>query len=320
MKHILAKTNYFKKLTITSILTLFIAFFISCSKDEIETITISKSLDITIDNENFKITNSLISSNENCNGLFANCTYENSKDIGFRIEFSFNKSGALRNITLIDYGNKNTQFESADFNPKGLMSISNFEYDESKKYLHFDFKGELLQQAYSNELDTDKKRKHIEGTVNIKDVKNTECTSFTPQLNFETTNLKFLSNIYFGTYNPNLNINPYQNYLYSDNGYRTIFKSKVDLWNQEKGTYVFDQNSIENKIDFEQYTGIFRATQLFVRDTDWKKYQTNGSYTITDHQFINGQKVTKGEFNLQVFDNGILKYDIKNAKFEVVGF
>lgn len=321
MKYKLPKTNYFKKLITTSILTLFIAFFISCSKDEIATDAISKSLDITIDNEDLKITNASISSNENCNGLFVSCKYENSKDMGFRIEFSLNKNGALKNITLIDYRNGNTQYESADFNPTGLMTISNFEYDETKKYLHFDFKGELMEQAYNNELDTDKKRKHIEGTINIKDVKNTECTSFISDLSFKTNNLNFSTNNTTAKLDLNLKTNPYQFYFYSDNGYRAIFKSKVDLWNLEKGTYTFDQNNIENRIDFEQYTGIFRSTQtLLIREIDWKKHQTIGNYTITEHQIINGLKVTKGEFNLQVFDNGILKYDIKNAKFEVVGF
>lgn len=318
---LISRSFRFERLTITTILTLLFVFFISCSKDEIETITLTKSLDITIDNENLKITNSSISSNENCNGLFASCKYENSKDMGFRIEFSLNKSGALRNITLFDYRNKNSQFESADFNPKGLMSISNFEYDETKKYLHFDFKGELLEQAYSGELDADKKRKHIEGTINIKDVRNTECTSFIPQLNFETANLTFLSNIHFGSYDTSFKTNPYQFYFYSDNGYRAIFKSKSDFWNLEKGSYTFDQNSIENRIDFDKYIGNFRATQLlFVRDIDWKKLQTSGIYTITEHQIINGVKVTKGTFNLQVFDSGILKYNITNAKFEVIGF
>ena len=115
--------------------------------------------------------------------------------------------------------------------------------------------------------------------------------------------------------------NPYQLYFYSDNGFRTIFKSKTDLWNLEKGTYTFDQNNIENRIDFEQYIGIFRATQLlWIRDVDWKKHQTTGNYKITEHLLINGVKVTKGEFNLQVFDAGILKHNITNAKFEVAGF
>lgn len=118
-----------------------------------------------------------------------------------------------------------------------------------------------------------------------------------------------------------MKINPYQFYFYSDNGYRTIFKSQIDLWNLKKGIYNFDQNSIENKIDFEQYIGNARATQLlWIRDVDWKKHQTSGSFTILEHIIINGEKVTKGEMNLQVYDNGVLVYSILNGIFETSSF
>ena len=317
----IAQSIYFERFLIKTTSLLLLLFMFSCDKDEIKTEVIEKSLDIRIDNENLKVTNNSISSNESCNSLFASCRYQNSKDLGFRIEFRLNKNGALRNITLFDYRNGNSHFESADFNSTGLITISNFSYNETKKYLHFDFKGELLEQAYSDELDVDKKRKHIEGSITIKEVRNTECTSFIPNLDFETTNLRFLNNNTFASYDSGLKTNPYQFYFYSDNGYRTIIKSKVDLWHLEKGTYNFDQSSLENRIDFEQYIGIFRATQLlWIRDIDWKKYQTSGSYTILGHQIINGQKVTNGEFHLQIFDNGTLKHNITNAKFEVIGF
>jgi hypothetical protein len=317
----------FKRLSIAILSIIFICF-ISCNKDEIETNIINNSFDITIDNEDLKITNSssssnesLIVCNENCNGLFVSSRYQNSKDVGFKIEFQLTKSGSLVNIMLADFRNGNSQFESADFNPTGLMTISNFSYDETKKYLHFDFKGELVEVHIGDNFDVDRKRKQIEGSITITDVKNAECTNFISDLSFKTDNLNFLTNVPAATHEWNLNTNPYQFYFYSDNGYRTIFKSKVDLWNLEKGIYIFDQNNIENRIDFEQFIGNFRATQLVInREVDWKKYQTTGSYTITDHQIINGEKVTKGEFNLKVYDDAFLKYNITNAKFEVTGF
>ncbi|MBG6112001.1 hypothetical protein IWX84_002896 [Flavobacterium sp. CG_9.10] len=321
LKNIISRNKIFERLSITTVLSLILALFISCAKDEIFINTISKSLEISIDNENLKLTNSSISSNESCNNVFVSCRYESPKDAGFRIEFRLTKSGALRNIRLFDYRNGNSHFESADFNPKGLIAITNFSYDETKKYLHFDFKGELLEQAYGDELDVAKKRKFVEGSITITDVRNTQCTSFTPNLIFETTNLRFLSNDNFGSNDSTLKTNPYQFFFYSDNGYRTIFRSNKDLWNLEKGTYTFDQNTIENRIDFEQYIGIFRATQLlWIRDIEWKKFQTSGCYTIKEHVMINGLKVTKGEMALQVYDNGILLYSSNNGTFEVTGF
>jgi hypothetical protein len=315
------QNKYFERFLINVASLLLFLVLYSCDKDEIEKEDIKRSFEIKIDNENLKVTNSSISSNESCNGVFASCRYDSSNNMGFRIEFRLNKNGALRNITLFDYRNKNMHFETADFNPKGLMTITNFEYDETKNYLHFNFKGELLEQSYSDALDVDKKRKHIEGTITIQDVRNTECTSFISDLNFETNTLNFLTNLPYSSFDSSLKTNPYQFFFYSDNGYRALIKSKKDLWDLDKGTYTFDQNSPENRVDLEQYVGIFRATQLlWLRPIDWKKFQTAGSYTIKEHVIINGLKVTKGEINMQVYNNGVLLHTINNGAFEATGF
>lgn len=306
--------------TAISLVLLFV-LFISCSKDENIPEVVTNSLALKIDNQDLKITNQSISSNENCNGVFASCRYETKDDVGFRIEFRLNKNGALRNITLFDYRNKNSQFESADFNPKGLMEISNFSYDEKINFLYFDFKGELLEQSDDYALDIDKKRKHIEGSITIEEVKNTACTSFISDLNFKATDLNFFSNLARENFDSSLKINPYQYWFYSDNGYKTTIKSNKDLWNLDKRTYTFDQNNDENRIDFEQYIANFRSTQLLAyQPKDWKKFQTSGHYTIIEHIIINGVKITKGVMGLQVYDNGVLLHTITDGKFEVASF
>ena len=304
----------------TASLLLFI-FFSSCDKDEITTEVINKTVDITIDNQNLKMTNSSISSNENCDGVFVSCRYYKNEDMGFRLEFWMNKKGILRSIRLYDYRKNGYVSETSNFNPTDLMTISNFKYDETTNYLHFDFNGELIRETFSNELNIAKPRKYIKGVVDIKDLLKTKCESYSSNLTFISNNLTFSTNLPFGNFDPGLKINPYQFYFYSENGYRTIFKSANDLWNLNKGTYTFNQNTIENRIDLEKYIGIYRFSQLWISDeSDWKKFQTAGSYTILDHIVINGQKITKGEMNLQVYDNKTLKYNITNAKFEVAGF
>jgi hypothetical protein len=316
-----AYSTYCRRFLIKATSLLLLLFIASCDNEEVIKEEIVNSLDIKIDNEYLKLVNSRMGSNESCESLFFSCSYQNNQNPGFRIEFSLNKNGALKNITLFDYRNRNTHLESADFNPKGLMTISNFTYDETKKYLHFDFKGHLLKQSYFEELDTDKERKYIEGSVTSNNVRTTECTSTIPKLNFVTTDFNFFSTIYFGEYDSKLVNNPFQLYFYSDNGFRAIIKSKIKLPNLAIGTYKFDQNTIENRIDFDQYVGVFRATQLlYVRDIDWKKYQTAGSYTILEHTTINGYPATIGEMNLQVYDNGVLLYNIKNGKFVLSDF
>jgi len=319
--NIISRGSCFERFLIkTSLLILFI-FLFACNKEEIEIPTITKSIKIRIDNENLNITNSLISSNESCDALFVSCRYYRNDDKGFYIEFWLNKKGNLKSIRIYDYRNKSYVFETPNFNPKGLMSISNFNYDEASNYLHFDFNGDLIQETFSGELNVEKARKHIEGVVEIKDVRKTKCESYSSNLNFVSNDLNFSSIIPVGSFDSKLKINPYQFYYYSNNGYRVTLKSANDLWSLKKGTYSFEKNAIENRIDLEKYIGIYRFTQLGLsEENDWKKFETSGSYTIKEHVIINGQKVTKGEFNMQVYDNGALLHTINNGNFEVTGF
>jgi hypothetical protein len=91
----------------------------------------------------------------------------------------------------------------------------------------------------------------------------------------------------------------YQFIFYSDNGYRTIFKSKVDLWHLKRALTTLTKQH-QNRIDFEQILVFSLAHYNYGLEILTGKYQTSGSYTIR-HQIINGQKVTNGEFNLQIF-------------------
>lgn len=300
----------------------FILFSYSCTTEDIEKEEIKNSFEIKIDNDQFKFTNASVGAIENCERLSVGIQSNKSKKEHFTIVINLLKNGAIGHIELFDYRFNNNLYETPDFKTDGLLTISNFRYNETKKNLHFEFEGELLKvETDFNSLDNIQPRKKISGVVTINDIKSVKCNTFISQLNFKTSTLKFVTNRPFASYDPGLNINPYQFHFYSDNGYRTIIKSKVDLWNLKKGTYNFDQNTLENRIDLEQYIGIFRATQLlWIRPVDWKKFQTSGSYTIKEHVIINGLKVTRGEMDLQVYDSVLLLHSITTGIFEVTGF
>ena len=225
-------------------------------------------------------------------------------------------------MRLFDYRFGNDLYETPDFKTDGLLTISNFQYNETKKNLHFEFEGELLKvETNFNSLDNIQPRKKIKGVVYTNDIRSIKCDTFISQLNFTTNTLKFITNRSFASYDSNSKTNPLQFFFFSDNGYRAIIKSKVDLRNLDKANYTFDQNTLENRIDLEQYIGIFRATQLlWIRPIDWKKFQTAGSYTIKEHFIINGLKVTKGELDLLVYDNGQLLHAVTKGTFEVTEF
>jgi len=318
-KNITSRRKFFERIFIRMSLLFLFIFLFSCTKDE-EIVIINQSLNIQIENKKFQLINDNFLAEETCSDLLINVSYENSEN-NLKIGFVLSKNGDLKLISLIDWKSSNF-YHSPDFNPLGLLSITNFKYDEVNRHLHFDFDGELIKTIDDNDnLDTNKERLKIKGTFTINNIKSKECISYKPELTFEVPELKFVTTTMDGAFNPARYPNPYVFRFYSNNGYRILIQTKYDLWNLEKGTYNFDQSSLENRIDFEKYIGIFRATQLLsIRDIDWKKYQTLGNYTILEHQIINGQKVTKGEFNFQIFDNGVSKHNITNAKFEVIGF
>ncbi|MCL6462810.1 MAG: hypothetical protein I4O51_13205 [Flavobacterium micromati] len=304
------------------IVAVFAAFFMySCNDDDAVPAT-ERLFTIQLGDKKYKGINASVAAIKNCERLSIATGYD-KPDGHFSINFDILKNGALHKVTLVDFtrGGDNN-FETADFNPVALMKITNFKYDEATNYVHFEYSGELINVRSAFD-DTDKisPRLNIQGVVTIKDLMDYECKSFLPTVQFKTPTITFTGTRANATYDASLNTNPYIHRFYSNNGYRAIIKSKVDLWNLDKGTYTFDQNTIENRIDLEQYTGIFRATQLlWIRTQDWKKFQTSGSYTIKEHLMINGLKVTKGEMNLQVYDNGVLLHSVSNGKFEVLGF
>jgi hypothetical protein len=317
------RTKSFKHVLIKVTGIVLLLFIWSCIKDEETNKVIEQSIDLQIENEKFKIVNESFVVNENCNSIFVSIIYDKGKkEPHFIFELSITKKGILKKVSYTRFGESTSPFDTPDFNLKGLFTVDNFVYDDSSKNLSFNFSGELVKvETNTPMLDVPQKRKKINGKIMSNKVKATTCTSFTSDLHFETNNLTFATNFNSGSHDPNLPVNQYNFRFFSNNGYRAIIKSKIDLWNFDKGTYTFDQNTIENRIDLEQYTGIFRATQLlWIRPQDWKKFQTAGSYTILEHTTINDEKVTRGEMDLQVYDNGALIHNITNGKFVVTDF
>ena len=266
--------NNLMKFSVKILIPYFFILFLSCDKDEITNKVIEQSIDLQIENEKFKIVNESFVVNENCNTIFVSLIYDKGKnEPHFIFELAITKKGILRKVSYTRFGESTSPFDTPDFNLKGLFTVDNFVYDESSKNLSFNFSGELVKvETNTPLLDVPQKRKKINGKIISNKVKATTCTSFISDLHFETNNLTFATNFNAGSHDPNLPANQYNFWFFSDNGYRAIIKSKVDLWNLDKGTYTFDQNTLENRIDLEQYVGIFRATQLlWIRPQDWKK-------------------------------------------------
>ena len=82
-------------------------------------------------------------------------------------------------MRLFDYRFGNNLYETTDFKTDGLLTISNFQYNETKKNLHFEFEGELLKvETDFNSLDNIQPRKKISGVVTINNIRSVKCNTF----------------------------------------------------------------------------------------------------------------------------------------------
>ncbi len=304
-------------------LILVLLFFSCCSDDDNK--ELDKVVNITIGNESFVVNDQIqISSNENCDNVFVSARYNTPKnaDFGFRIEFRLTKKGTLTNITLYNARESGKEYQTANFNTDATMVIRNFEYNPTTKYLAFEFEGNLFEEDGNLfTLDVPQPQKFIKGNVKIKNVLERACTSAFYKINFETSNLKFYTTASLGTKNLNLPINQHKTDFFSSNGFRITINSDTDLWDLPLGQTNFNSSTIENYFGFEKYIGNLRATDLSpIRPQDWQVFSTSGNYIIQEHVMEYGQRVTRGVFNLNVFENGNLKYTIDNKNFQLTSF
>jgi hypothetical protein len=303
-----------------------VVLFFSCCSDNDNKDELDKIVNITIGNENFVVNDQIqISSNENCNNVFVSARYNTPKnaDLGFRVNFRITKNGILDNITLLNSRESGKEYQTANFNAESTMVIKNFEYNPTTKYLAFEFEGNLFEEDGNLfTLDVPQPQKFIKGNVKIKNVLDKACNAALYLINFETSNLKFYTTASLGTKNLNLPINQHKTDFFSSNGFRITINSDTDLWDLPIGQTNFDTTTIENYFGFEKYIGNLRATQLgWIRPQDWQVYTTSGNYIIQEHVTeYGGQKVTKGVFTMNVYENGNLLYTIDNKKFQVVSY
>lgn len=317
----ISRSIYFERLSIRLYSLILFLLLFSCTNDE-DVVVVNQSVNVLLENKQFQIINNDFLTQEICNDILIDFIYDKPEN-HFIMSFVISKKGELKRISLLDFKRGANFFLTPDFNPVGLMAITNFKYDEVQKSVYFDFNGELIKTINGiQDMDTHQDKVKIKGTVNANNANTRECSTFRPDLTFEVAELKFVTAEINASFTSSVSTNSYIFRYYSNNGYRILIKSKTDLWNLGKGVYSFNENSTDNRIDLEQYIGIIRASGsgTYSRDIDWKKYKTSGSFTILEHTTINGEKVTRGEMNLQVYDNGVLKHDVINTKFEVLAF
>lgn len=298
---------------------LFLSLFIfSCNEDPVEP-EIERLFELQLGDKKYKFVNDWVGAIEDCERLSVGVLIDQSYG-HFGIDFNLLKNGALVKASLVDYSmpNGDNDYETANFNEVATMKITNFEYDEAKNYVHFEYSGELLKINSVRNPDRIFPPKFIRGVITIANLDEYTCNTFLPTVQFVTPTIIFTGVKFNSSFDSSLSTNRFTHLMYSNNGNRIFFKLKDDFWSLEIGKpYSFDQKTIEHRIDLEQYIGSLRATQYLYNDQeDWKKFQTAGSFTILEHKIVNGKKVSLGEMNLQVYDNGVLIHSVVGGTFE----
>ena len=319
---ILSQSSGFERVFLKAIILFISIFIFSCNEDPVEP-EIERLFELQLGDKKYKFVNDWVSAIEDCERLSIGVMIDQSFG-HFGIDFNILKNGALAKATLVDYSmmGGDNDYETANFNAVASMKITNFKYDEVKKYVHFEYSGKLLKINRPGNPDRIFPSKYIKGVVTITNLDEYKCNTFLPTARFETPTITFTGVRANAQYESSLSTNRFTHLIYSNNGYRMFFKLKDDFWSFEIGkTYKFDQKTIENRIDLEQYIGRLRATQnLYNEQVDWKKFQTAGSFTILERKMVNGIKVTKGEMTIEVYDNGVLIHSILNGIFETSSF
>lgn len=224
------------------------------------------------------------------------------------------KEGKLKYASFVDKtGNVDQHYRTADFIPSSTLNIETFEFVENE-VLKIKFSGTLLEEIY-NYLQGFKTIE-ISGQIEIKEFGKSYCNSYNDFI-------KLSNDIYFDDisilsqgYSDDRIVEYTSNSL---NGFNISFENFTKfIKDMPIGTYNFNPNSIEEKIEFRKYIGIPKsfANHIYLRN-DWIVYETSGSFTIDEKVMVNNEMVIKGKLNFNAAHNGIIEHTFVNAAYEL---
>ena len=289
--------------------------FLSCSNNEsIENkpaiVELQNSINLKIDSNEFSNEIAYIGAYYSCGLDIGVGVYEKKSNVkSDLLKFMLTKDGQLQFLLYTDKRTYTTKdYCSADFIPAETITISNFEFIENVK-LKFKFNGKVFKKKYN--LQQPDETVQLDGQVNINLFEKSNCNTF---INFINLN----NDIKFQKISKSENNGSISYLCNSFNGYNISFEnlnqSIIDL---PIGTYSFSTTSLNNKIKFKKYISQPKNySTIFLIPSDWKEYETQGSFTVINKSIINGHTVAKLKLNFTASFNGIVEYDFINAPFE----
>lgn len=305
------------------ILLLFLIIPQSCRNDDPEIPNdISRKMQVTINGEYFEVfgneDSTLIFGNTNCN-VISIFTFISNNSKKYKVNFLLLKSGELVRVQCSDIPlttGVQKLFMTPDFNPKSSFQISNFHYNETTNDVKFSFSGTLYLEEELNSKNT----KTITGNVDVKSLKNTDCSlPFYQDITYNSDGFNFntISNARIKN-----EVTLVQNHhFYSNNGYKLTLNTQGDLWNLPTGVYHFNETSNSDHINLEKYIGDIVATQTQTFNAkDWESLKTTGYFTIDTKEIINSSKKISGKITMSVYQENQQIFEINNMQYTTGSF
>ncbi|MDR2204603.1 MAG: hypothetical protein LBE36_00340 [Flavobacteriaceae bacterium] len=225
------------------------------------------------------------------------------------IDLRINKQGKVKffGIHQGDYDHYTTEYD-----PNKYLKITNLQLDAENEYMNVSFEGRIFK-AYTDEP------MEISGNFEIKYFSKSYCDATYDQLINLDDDIKFnnsdISRWTTSVQGQIINVKYEAN---EPDGRQFVLNGlKKNIYEMDLGTYEFDFSRENEFIEFNEYIGPPKSIFSTVLPTDWLKYDTSGSFTITKHELIDGHKVTKGTINLNTYENGVLIKSFQNAPFEL---
>ncbi|MBO0931009.1 hypothetical protein [Fibrella aquatilis] len=288
------------------LLVLCLLVVLSCTQKEL----IKPKVIVTVSDKTYTPTITYFG-NENCDNLFVRISNGGKNDFPYSLEISLSKKGAIRWVNLPTFAG---YYQSATYNPKDYITISNFAYDAAINQVSFDFTSTLFNDNVRRPI-------QVSGSFDHLPLKATNCDIDyisglkTSELekegnDFQTTS--WSSNLY--------NKLTYSWEFYSNDGYRVAVLANTDLSKLAPGAYAVEALTNPIKLDFQRFIAQpNRIDDQVYDENNWRSYKTKGTLTIANHLTTKlGKKQTFGILSFTAYDETDKPiYTLKNGQFSM---
>lgn len=271
-------------------------------------------IETTVDNETVVMyQNQPYTSNfgghENCNTLHFGGSYYPKVGKSFMLYLDVTKEGYIKRVTYVDAKDGSKNYNIADFDALETFQIRNFEYDQSKGEVYFEFEGTLFYGATPTSP-----TKYIKGKVQYKNLPSIACGFFPRE--FVSATPSPLLRITFGQARSNTDGTNAKYFNYTDNGYSMIIHCPQKLQNMPTGVYAYNTNT-PFRITVQKYIGTPKYSTLYFRESEWISYDCEGEMSILQ-QVTGTFSHTVGKFSLRAKDeNGNIVHNLPQVDFKI---